>query len=204
MEHESDNPRSAWQSLQRQEEPGMEMELTTDQLCAKARYRERENIWGHWLAASTLLVGGAASVHLAVTAEQIWSRLGAAWMAAVLAIALWGARAGARRFQAGESCAQFMLRELEGSRRTLISIQWGIALLLPTVLLLWRGDDGAVRANAMHLDPSSWRYQFLTSPWSFPAVLLLLLAIWAGMGLEARKRTRQAEELRGAIGERGQ
>lgn len=203
MEHKADNPQGVWQSLHRQEEPGMEMKLTTDQLCAKARYRERENVWGHWVVVSTLLVGGAASVHLTVTTEQIWSRLGAAWLAAVMAIALWGARAGARRFHAGESCAQFMVRELEGSRRTLLEIQWGIVLLLPALLLLWWGDYGAFRANALHLDSSSWRYHFLTSPWRFPAFLLLLLVSWAVMGLEARKRTRQADDLRRAIGERG-
>ena len=203
MEQETDNPQGVWQSLHQHEEPGMEMKLTTDQLCAKARYRERENVWGHWVAVASLVVGVAASVHLVVTTEQIWSRLGAAWMAAVMAIALWGARAGARRFKAGESCAQFLIRELEGSRRTLLSIQWGIVLFLPTVLLFWKGDDGALRASSLHLDPSSWRYYLLTNPWLFPSVLLLLLGTWAAMSLEARKRTRQAEELRGAIGERG-
>lgn len=209
MEHQDkglpapDGPRKVWQSLHQKEERGMEMRLNTDQLCALARYRERENVWGHWLAIATLLVGGAASVYMAVTIGPSWSRLGAAWMAAVIAIALWGARAGARKFQAGESCAQFMVRELEGSRRTLLEIQWGIALLLPTVLLFWWGDDGALRASALHLDPSSWRYHVLTNPWRFPAVLFLQAAMWAAMGLEARKRTLQAKDLRRAIGEGG-
>ena len=182
----------------------MEMKLTTDQLCAKARYRERENVWGQWIATVACLGFGAAFVYWAITMQQIWVRLGQAWMALLIAITLWGViRGGARRIQAGESCAQFMVRELEGSRRTLRAIRWGIVLVLPSVLLFWWGGDGAIRANAPHLDPASWGYYFLTSPWRIVAPLFALMAGWAGLGLEAKKRARQAEELRRAIGVRG-
>ena len=179
----------------------MEMKLTTEQLCAKARYRERENVWGQWIAAVACLGFGAAFVYWAITMQQIWVRLGQAWMALLIAITLWGViRGGARSIDAGESCAQFMVRELEGSRRTLLAIRWGIVLVVPSVLMSWWGDYGAIRANALHLDPASWRYHVLTSPWRIVAVLLVLLACWAGLGLEAKKRARQAEELRRAIG----
>jgi len=213
MEHDDENedrrpvpdgPQGVWQSLHRKEEPGMEMKLTTDQLCAKARYRERENVWGQWFAAVVCLAFGAACAYWAITMQQIWVRLGQAWMALLVAIALWGTiRRGARRILAGESCAQFMIRELEGSRRTLRAIQWGIVLVLPSVLLFWGGSHRAIRANALHLDAASWRYYFLRSPWGVAAPLLALLAGWAGLGLEARKRTRQADELRRAIGMQG-
>ena len=210
MEHEDENehsrptpegPQSVWQSLHRQEEPGMEMKLTTDQLCVKARYRERENVVGQWIAAVTCLGGGAAFVYLAITMEQIWLRLGNTWMALLMAFAFWGViRQGPRRIQTGESCAQFMLRELEGSRSTLLAIRWGIVLVVPSVLMSWWSGYGTIRANALHLDPASWRYYLLTSPWRIVAVLLVLFAGWAGLGLEAKKRAGQAEELRRAIG----
>ena len=213
MEHDDENehrrpvpegPQGVWQSLHQEEEPGMEMKLTTEQLCAKARYRERENVWGQWFAAVVCLGFGAGFVYGAITMQPIWLRLGQAWMALLLAIALWGViRGGARRIQAGESCAQFMVRELEGSGGTARAIRWGIVLVLPSVLLSWWSGYGAIRANALHLDPASWRYYFLTSPWRIVVVLLVLWAGWAGLGLEAKKRARQAEELRRAIGVRG-
>jgi hypothetical protein len=196
-----EGPQSVWQSLHGQGEPGMEMRLTTDQLCAMARYRERENIWGQWIAAVVCLGFGAAFVYWAITMEHIWLRLAQTWMALLMALAMWGVMGWrARRIQAGESCAQFMVRELEGSRRTALAIRWGIVLVVPSVLMSWWGDYGATRANALHLDPASWQYHFLTSPWRIVAVLLVLLACWAGLGLEAKKRARQADELRCAIG----
>src|SRR5579863_739549 len=114
-----ETPQSVWQSLDQQEQPGMEMSLTTDQLCARARYRERENVWFRWIAVVPCLGLGAVCVYWTVTMGQIWFRLAAAWLAVLTTLALWGSvRVGARRFRAGESCAQFMVRELEGSRRT--------------------------------------------------------------------------------------
>jgi hypothetical protein len=212
MEHEDEyerrppapeGPQSVWQSLHRREDPRMEMKLTTDQLCTKARYRERENVVGQWIAAVTCLGGSAAFVYLAITMEQIWLRLGNTWMALLMAFAFWGViRQSPRRIQAGESCAQFMVRELDGSRRTLLGIRWVIILAVPSVLMSWWGGYGTIPASALHLDPSSWPYHFLTSPWRIVAVLLVLFAGWAGLGLEVRKRARHAEELRRAIGAR--
>ena len=99
MEHDDENeqgrpaadgPQGVWQSLHRQEEPGMEMKLTTDQLCAKARYRERENVWGQWVAAVACLGFGAAFAYGAITMQQTSMRLGLAWMGLLIAMALWG------------------------------------------------------------------------------------------------------------------
>jgi hypothetical protein len=202
MQHEDENehgraipegPQSVWQSLHSQEnDPRMEMRLTTDELCARARYRERENVWFQWIAPAMCLIFGAVFVYRAIASDQIWLRLGQGWMALLMAFAfLGGIRAGARRMQTGESCAQFMVRELEGSRRTLLAVRWIIVLAAPSVLMFWWSGYDAVRANAMHLHPASWR---------LVAVLLVLLAGWAGLGLEAKKRARQAEELRRAIG----
>jgi hypothetical protein len=96
-----------------------------------------------------------------------------------------------------------MVRELEGSRRTLLAIRWGIVLVLPSLLLFRLGAYGAIRTNALHLDPTSWQYYVVTSPWSTVVVLLLLAAGWVGLGLEARKRACEAEDVRRATGLRG-
>jgi hypothetical protein len=213
MEHEDEieqrpapeTPQSVWQSLHQEEEIGMEMSLTTDQLCARARYRERENIWFKWIAVVACVGLDAPFVYWAVTMEQIWFRLAAGWLTVLLALALWGSiRVGARRFRVGESCAQFMVRELEGSRRTLLALQWGMVLVLPSLLMFWWGGYRTMQARGLRLlDPSAWRHSLLTLLWSIVACLLVLLASWAGLGLEAKKRARQAEELRRAIGMRG-
>jgi hypothetical protein len=212
MEHKDDTeqrpahetPQSVWQSLDQQEEPGMEMSLTTDQLCARARYRERENIWFQWIAAVPCLALGATCVYWTVTMGQIWFRLAAAWLAVLMAHALWGSiRVGARRFRAGESCTQFMVRELEGSRRTLLALQWGMVLVLPSLSMFWWGAYREMQASGLRLlDPSAWQHSLLTILWSIVGSLLVLLATGVGLGLEAKKRARQAEELRHAIGMR--
>ena len=179
----------------------MAMKLTTGQLCAKARYRERENVWFHWFAVLICLGSGAVFVYEAIATQRIWVRLGHAWMGLLMAAALWNGRWGARRIDAGESCGRFMVREFEGSRRTLLAIQWGIALILPPFLLFWWGGYEELQKNTQHLDPASCGYYFVTSPWSKVAVLTLLMAGWVGLGMEAKKRARQAEELRLVIGE---
>ena len=200
-----ETPQSVWQSLHQEEETGMEMSLTPDQLCARARYREKENIWFRWIALVACVGLGAPFVYWAVRMPQIWFRLAAGWLVVLLAAALLGSiRVGARRFRVGESCAQFMVRELEGSRRTLLALQWGMVLVLPSLLMFWWGGYRTLQASGLRLlDPLAWRHSVLTLLWSIVACLLVLLASWVGLGLEARKRARQAEELRRAIGMEG-
>jgi hypothetical protein len=210
MEHEDEieqrpaswTPQSVWQSLDQQEEPGMEMSLTTDQLCAKARYRERENVWFQGFAGAVCLGFGAAFIYGAITMEQIWFRLGLAWMALLTTLSFRGTiRIGSRRMRAGESCAQFMVRELEGSRRTLVALQWGMVLVLPSLLMWWWGAYCTTQASGLRLiDPSAWRHSLLTILGSIVWCLLVLFVGWVGLGREAKKRGRQAEELRHAIG----
>lgn len=180
----SNGPQSVWQSLYQKEERGMEMRLTTDELCAKARFRERENVWFQWLVAVHCLGLGAFFVHRAAIVEQIWLRLASAWMVILLALMMWvGIRVGKRRIQAGESCAQYMVRELEGSRGTALAVQRGFLLTMPSALMAWWGSSDAP-----------------TSIWRIGAALLILLAGAAGLGNEARKKAREAEEFRRAMG----
>jgi hypothetical protein len=197
-----ETPQSVWQSLDQQEEPGMEMSLTTDQLCARARYRERENVWFKWVAVVACVGLGAPFVYWAVKMEQTWFRWAAGWLVVLLAHSLWGSvRVGARRFRVGETCAQFMVRELEGSRRTLLALRWGMVLVVPALSMFWWGAYRTMQESGLRLlNPAAWRHSLLTLLWSLVACLLVLLASWVALGLEARKRTRQAEELRRAIG----
>lgn len=178
---EDKRAQGVWQSLHRQEEPGMEMKLTTDQLCSRARYRERENIWGRWFAAAACVAFGARFVYQAITAEQLSIRVADGWLALLMAVAACGVmRHWARRIEPGESCAQFMVRELEGSRQTQLALRWGILLALPSVLMM--------------------RLSGPAKPLSgLAGILLVFVAVWMWLGVDATKRARQAEELRNSI-----
>jgi ABC-type Fe3+ transport system permease subunit len=78
-----------------------------------------------------------------------------------------------------------------------------MVLVLPSLLMFWWGSYRTMQARSLRLlDPLAWRHSLLTLLWSMVAYLLVLLANWAGLGVEARKRARQAEELRRAIGMR--
>lgn len=97
-----------------------------------------------------------------------------------------------------------MVRELEGSRRTLLAIQWGYVLVLPSLLMFWWGGYRTMQARGLDvLDPALWRHSLLTLLWSLVASLSVLFISWVGMGREAKKRARQAQELRRAIGAQG-
>lgn len=70
--------------------------------------------------------------------------------------------------------------------------------------MFWWGAYRTMQASGLPLvDPSVWRHSLLTILGSMVVSLLFLSAAWVVLGLEARKRVRQAEELRGAIGMRG-
>jgi hypothetical protein len=197
-----ETPQSIWQSLHQEEETGMGMSLTTDQLCARARYRERENVWFHGFASAACVGFGAAFLYGAIAMEQIWFRLGLAWMVLLTALSFRGTiRIGSRTMQAGESCAQFMVRELEGSRRTLSALQRGTVLVLPSLLMWWWGAWRTIEASGVHLiNPSAWRHSLRTILGSIVWCLLVLFIAWVVLGREAKKRARQAKELRSAIG----
>ena len=139
-------------------------------------------------------------MYFAAVIEQIWVRLGFAWMIALLAAAVWGGiRVGARRIQAGESCAQFMVRELEGGRRTVLAMRWGIVLMVPALLMLMWGGSAAIQTGNLPIDPGLRRHLLLMSIWPVVGVLLSLLAAWSVLGREARKKASQADELRRAM-----
>ena len=192
-----DGPQTVWQSLHRLEEPGMEMKLTADELRALARFKQKENVLFPWILSPAFLAIGALFVYGAIKINLIWLRIGLVWLAVLAALGIWGTiRVGARRMEMGESCAQFMVRELEGGRRTALAARWGIVAALPAILMIWWGSWGGIRTNAAQLGPVLWRHSLVTNLERLGLWLVLLLAAWVGLGREARKKSRQAEEFR--------
>jgi hypothetical protein len=191
-------PESAWKSMS-EEEPGMEMTITTDQLCAMARWRERENVWARRVALGACVCFAALFAYYLITITQPWIRLGQAWMVGVMCFFFWGTiRRGPRRIRASEPCASFLQREYDGSRNTLLQVRRGIFLVLPAIAASWWGGYRAATA-----DPSSWRFHFLNSPWPYTVVLLVLLLGWLVLGKAAEKASRELENLRLGTGDHG-
>jgi hypothetical protein len=191
-------PESAWKSMS-EEEPGMEMTITTDQLCAMARWRERENVWARRVALGACVCFAALFAYYLITITQPWIRLGQAWMVGVMCFFFWGTiRRGPRRIRASEPCASFLQREYDGSRNTLLQVRRGIFLVLPAIAASWWGGYRAASAA-----PSSWRFRFLNSPWPYMVVLLVLLLGWLVLGKAAEKASRELENLRRGTGDHG-
>jgi hypothetical protein len=174
--------------------------MTTDQLCAMAGRRERENVWGRRVALVTCVCFAAMFSYIVITITQPWIRLGQAWMVGIICLFFWGTiRRGPRRIRTNEPCARFLEREYDGSRNTLLQVRRGILLVLPSLAASWWGGYQAARANALHLDPTSWRFHFLNSPWLYvlyAVVLLVLLLGWLALGKAAEKASRELENLR--------
>jgi hypothetical protein len=189
-------PENAWKSMS-EEEAGMEMMMTTDQLCTMARFRERENVWARRVALVTCVCFAAWFVYNLITITQPWIRLGQAWMVGLMCLFFWGTlRRGPGRIRVSEPCASFLQREYEGSRNTLLQVRRAIVLVLPSIVASWWGGYRAARA-----DPSSWRFHFLNSPWPYAVVLLVLLSGWLILGQAAEKASRELENLRRGTGE---
>src|SRR5713101_4758037 len=119
-----------WKS--QEDEP---MNITTEQLCVRARRYERENVWAHrgMLGLSPLLVAFIlyelygllrSGKTLLITTET--------WLLVTFLYIVWRfLRNGPRRMVPAEPCAQFLKREFEGKRQSVLAARIWILLLLP-------------------------------------------------------------------------
>lgn len=87
--HENERPSTSegdWKSIDEKEEISIEMTMTPDQLCAKARWRDRENVWVHRAAPVILILFAGLFAYNAYSLTQPWVRLGQLWMIGVLCL----------------------------------------------------------------------------------------------------------------------
>ena len=188
-------PESAWKSLDEREEPMKQM--TTEELCAKARWYDQQNVWAHWavLAVILFLLGSFSYNVFHIT--DPWIRLGQAWiLGAICLVGFTMLQRGPRRIAANEPCASFLEREFEGKRDGMLNLRRALFLLIPGIAASWWGGGPAVRAKALGIDPSSWPFQFAKGPWPFVIVGLILAFIWFTFGKEAQKANLEVERIR--------
>ena len=201
--HENERPstpESVWKSIQEKEEVSMEMTMTPDQLCAKARWRDRENVWVYRTGSVILVLFAGFFAYNAYFVTQPWVRLGQLWMVGLLCFYFVKLiRQTPRRMRTNESCASFLEREFEGSRNTALEARRAVLLLVPAILMSWLGGGPALRLKTMGVDPSSWWFQVATGPGQFIVTGLILIFLWFSFGNAAKKASRQIEELRRAV-----
>jgi hypothetical protein len=183
-----------WKS--QEEEP---MNVTTEQLCARARRYERGNVWAHrvMLGVSPLLA--AFILHdlygmfrlgktLLITTET--------WLLVTFLYVIWRfLRNGSRRMIPAEPCAQFLKREFEGKRHSALGARIWMLWLLPAVLASWWGGLPALRAQQLGIK-SPWLLK-LHAPVPLILTMSVLALIWLALGGEARRAQREIEKLGG-------
>ena len=193
-------PEGVWKSIQEKEEVSMEMTMTPDQLCAKARWRDRENVLAHRTCSVMLVLFAGFFAYDFYITTQPWVLFGHLWMVGLLCFYFVKlVRQSPRRMMTNESCASFLEREFEGSRNTAVEARRAVILLIPAILTSWLGGGPALRLKSMGVDPSSWWFQVATGPGQFIVTGLILTFLWFSFGNAAKKASRQIEELRRAV-----
>lgn len=173
------------------------MNMTTEQLCAKASWYERENVWAY------RIMLGLAPLLVALIVYQLYEviHLGKylltttlTWLLATFCYISWRfLRNGPRRMVPAEPCVQFLKREFEGKRQTAAATRIWMLLLLPAVLADWWGGGPALRAKELGIK-SEWLLK-LHGPVPLIFAISVFATIWFAMGSEARRAEREIEKL---------
>lgn len=197
---ESETPEAAWKSQTEEQQPNMQIALTSAELCAMARSREKLSAWvGGGLAAVTVALA-AALLYNVYRIDQPWIRLGQAWMLGVIVYLAGPAfERGRGRMGASEPCAQFLARQHEERRCGLLRIRRRAFLFIPGIAASWWGGGSLYGAKARGLDPSSWSYHFLAGPWPFLIIAAALVLDWFLLGKAAEKAARDRDEVQRII-----
>jgi hypothetical protein len=184
------------QDLWRRSETTLAEPLATE-ICALARRRELESVWGRRISLFAFTGLAIAFAHNTWEVNQPWVRLGQGWMLLVITVCLWNLIRNRMHLRApNDSCGSFLLRSLEMKRDGYLAVRRIVLLIIPGVLASWRGGGAALKARAMGLDPGSPYYWYLTSVWPMISTCVLLLLIWLAFRSAARKASAELEALR--------
>lgn len=188
-------------NIWKQSEADLPQPLRADEICAMARRRDREAVWGRRIALFALAGLAAAFLHNIWTLRQTWVRVGQGWMVIVMTVYLWGvirSRTGGRA--SDETCARFLLRSFETKRNGYLAVRRLVLWTIPGILASWVGGGAKLRAQAMGLAPSSAYYRYLTGVWPLAATCVLLVLVWLAFSSAAKKASAELEDLRQRAG----
>jgi len=173
------------------------MRMSTEELCARARKQERENVFAHWILRGLTPMLAAVVAYEMVRLYQAHRFLLVAtitWLLLTFGWTMWKPlRSGPRRIGKMEPCIQFLARELESKRQFSRAIREWILLLVPAVVGAWWAGGPALRAREMGIN-WPWLLQ-RHEPLALIVPLLVLAFIWFAMTNIARRTSREIDKL---------
>ena len=181
-----------WKS--QKEEP---MQMTTEEVRARARAYERENVLAHWLLLALGTLGAAAFGYNMVQFRGPWIRVANVSALGALSYFVWRlTRNGPRRIGPAEPCVRFLEREFQGKRQTLLEIRRLVLLLFPCLVASWWAGGPVASAKSL------WGFVPPRLLWFHgiePLIVgaLVLALVWFACGKQARKVEREIEKLGG-------
>jgi hypothetical protein len=111
------------------------MQLTVEDVCVRARMREKVSVRAYWIFLGFTALFAAAFVRNLIHFRDPWLIAGTARALAALCYISWRLiRNGPARIRPAETCVQFLRREFEGQRQSLLWIRWLSLLLFPAIL----------------------------------------------------------------------
>jgi hypothetical protein len=195
---EPDTPEAVWRS-QEEQHPSMQIRLTTEELCAMARSREKMNV--RVIRALMFVAAALAGAFLynIYRIDQPWIRLGQAWTLGVLVYVFAPALEPSRlRVGAREPCAQFLERQHEERQRGYLRIRRRLFLFIPGMAASWWGRTPSIAAKARDFE-AFWRFPAYAQSWLFLLCGMALVLVWFAFGKAADKAAHDRDEIRRSV-----
>jgi hypothetical protein len=182
------------QDLWKSQEDGP-MQITTDEVRAKARRYERENVLVFWAMLGLTPLFLALFIYNVVRLRepllvQVGGGLAVATFCCIAGRFVWK---GPNRIVPGEPCVHFLRREFEGKRQGLLWARRWWLLLVPAMLASWWGG-GPLRGKALGIRPSWWP-SLLKEYEPLIVTSLVVAFVWFAFWKEGRKVEREIDKL---------
>lgn len=189
-----DDPQRAHEALWKSQEDEP-VQITTEEVCARARRYDRNNVRSYWvLFGVTALFVAAFTLNL-VRFRRPWLIAGTAWVLATCCYVGWRlVRGGPVRMAPAEACVLFLRRSFEAQRQRLVWVRRGVISLAPGILALWWGGGPAFGLKAWGIQ-SSRLLRLVRGPLPLIVLALMLAFVWFAFWWEGKKIDREIEKL---------
>ncbi len=127
-----------------------QLQMTTEEVCAKAHKLERTGIRMYWAIFMFMVAATLLYVYRLTQFHQPWLISGTVWAVGSLGYTMWGLiRNGPTRMRPAEPCIHFLVREFEAKRRGLLLVRQLALLFVPTILAMWLGGGPGTRGESI-------------------------------------------------------
>ena len=176
-----------------------EVQITLDQVCVKARAFEKKSIHEYRVVLGLLGFLIALSLVYLVRFSEPLIRIGNASVLSIFLYMLVRAmqKGPPRKLRVGaqsDTCVNFLRKELQKKRETLLEFRWIWWLLLPGLFAAWWGGGPVAISKWLGIS-RPWLTSYQESPAPLVGFVVLVAVMWFGSGREARGIQREIEEL---------